>query len=439
MRIVRIMAASLALFGMAALPGCERPAPPPAAKSSRAFAPVRLDPEIAALYAERGHRPLWVAGGALKPEAEDLVRRIETATADGLDPAAYAAAELRSAVAGAADGDRRALAHADLLLTRALATYGRDLRRAPARGTTRYVDDGLAPEVPPARALLEEERLADGFRLNPLYEAMRRGVLAWHKANPRRSAGEEALVRANLERARAIPARQGRYVIVDIASARLWMIDGSKVEGPMRVIVGKPAMKTPDMAGLIRFVVLNPYWNMPPDLARERAKRVLREGAGWIGRERFQILSDWGDNPHVLKPGQVNWRAVAAGKTHLRMRQLPGGANVMGKIKFMMPNDLGIYLHDFPDKSLFGREDRSLSSGCIRVEDAPRLARWMFGGKAPGPSGPRPEQRVDLPEPVPVYISYFTALPDPARGIAFQPDIYGRDRAVVGAAQLSAR
>ena len=118
---------------------------------------------------------------------------------------------------------------------------------------------------------------------------------------------------------------------------------------------------------------------------------------------------------------------MASGKTSLRMRQRPGGGNVMGAMKFMLPNRLGIYLHDFPDKSLFARSDRRISSGCVRLEDAPRLARFLFGGAAPRPAGPAPEQRVDLPEPVPVYITYLTALPDPARGVALQRDVYARD------------
>jgi murein L,D-transpeptidase YcbB/YkuD len=109
------------------------------------------------------------------------------------------------------------------------------------------------------------------------------------------------------------------------------------------------------------------------------------------------------------------------------MRQRPGGANVMGAIKFMLPNRLGIYLHDFPDKRLFERSDRRLSSGCVRLADAPRLARFLFGGAPPRPAGAAPEQRVDLPEPVPVYITYLTALPDPAKGVAIQRDVYARD------------
>ena len=108
------------------------------------------------------------------------------------------------------------------------------------------------------------------------------------------------------------------------------------------------------------------------------------------------------------------------------MRQLPGGANVMGAVKFMMPNDLGIYLHDFPDKRLFGSADRHLSSGCVRLEDAARLARWLFGGSEPRAGRRAVEQSVDLPEPVPVYIVSLTAFPAPD-GISLRKDVYRLD------------
>jgi murein L,D-transpeptidase YcbB/YkuD len=115
------------------------------------------------------------------------------------------------------------------------------------------------------------------------------------------------------------------------------------------------------------------------------------------------------------------------------MRQLPGGGNVMGAMKFMMPNELGIYLHDYPDKSLFARAERRISSGCVRVEDAPRLAAWLFGGKAPTPQSSAPEQEVDLPEPVPVYITYLTMLPAKGGGLVFTGDPYKRDAAALAA------
>ena len=103
---------------------------------------------------------------------------------------------------------------------------------------------------------------------------------------------------------------------------------------------------------------------------------------------------------------------------------------MMGRIKFMMPNDLGVYLHDTPLRHFFARADRRISSGCVRLEDAPRLARWLFRPAAAARAA-RAEQRVDLPEAVPVYITYLTALPSrggdrvPARPLRSRPRAAG--------------
>ncbi|HLL30749.1 MAG TPA: L,D-transpeptidase family protein [Allosphingosinicella sp.] len=423
----------LAACENAVAPAAPAPATPRTAVDLR---PVKVSAEIAAFYRDRGSRPIWVDRQGPRPEALRLASEIARAADHGLDPELYGAAELAAALEAAKSGDPNARARADLLLSRAYPAFVRDLR-VPASGSAgvTWVDDELAPAAPEPRALLEAaadapdlaRHLAEATAMNPLYEALSRGYARRRAAGPRLSAAEEKAIRANLDRARLIPALPGRYVIVDSASARLWMIDGGKVEGPMRVIVGKPDMQTPTMAGYIRYVTLNPWWNVPPDLGRERAKRVLKSGPGILARENMELLSDWSDRPRVISASQVDWKAVASGKTSLRMRQRPGGANVMGAMKFMLPNRLGIYLHDYPDKSLFARSDRRISSGCVRLEDAPRLARFLFGGPEPRPAGSAPEQRVDLPQPVPVYITYLTALPDPARGLALQRDVYARD------------
>jgi len=237
----------------------------------------------------------------------------------------------------------------------------------------------------------------------------------------------QQLLRLNLERARALPAQLGRrYVLVDAAAARLWMYEDGQAVGSMRVVVGKPTEQTPMMAATMRYVTLNPYWNVPPDLVRRRiAPGVLSEGPGFIRSRRYEVLSDWSDNAQRLTPASVDWSAVASGRTEVRVRQLPGADNAMGRMKFMFPNDLGIYLHDTPDRSLLKEEGRLFSAGCVRVEDAPRLARWLFG-RAPQVRGTMPEQRVDLPEPVPVYITYLTVAPEP-QGVALRADVYNRD------------
>jgi murein L,D-transpeptidase YcbB/YkuD len=422
----------IAALSTATLQGCgneaARPVGEPAERPQRAAqAPVVVSADIAAAYAARGHRPLWLAGGKLSADGQRLLQRLATADVEGLDPSRYGLAEIQAAVA--APTDQASLARADLLLTRAFAAYLRDLHR-PVRGM-RYIDKEIAPGPVDPAAALASPKPADAARFNPLYEALRRAAVTWRASNPAASPSQQALVQANLQRARAIPAQTGRYIIVDTGSARLWMIDGDTVEGPMRTIVGRPDMQTPAIAGLIRYVTLNPYWNVPPDLARERARRVLKQGTGFLVRDRIEVLSDWGDNASIMKLAQVNWRAAADGKIKLRMRQLPGGGNVMGAMKFMMPNELGIYLHDFPDKALFARRERSISSGCVRVADAQRLAAWLFGGRAPQPRGAAPEQEVDLPEPVPVYLTYLTVLPAKGGGLLFEDDPYRRDQAAL--------
>jgi murein L,D-transpeptidase YcbB/YkuD len=205
------------------------------------------------------------------------------------------------------------------------------------------------------------------------------------------------------------------------------MIEDGRIQDTMRVVVGKSPMQSREMAGLIRYAALNPYWNLPPDLIRMRARNAAARGPRVITDERLQVLSDWTDDAQTLDPRRIDWSAVAAGRRLVNMRQLPGPQNMMGRVKFMLPNDLGVYLHDTPHRELFARADRRESSGCVRLEDAQRLGRWLFDGAMPQPNG-TPEQQVDLPRPVPVYITYLTVLPTGDGGLVFQRDSYRRDR-----------
>jgi murein L,D-transpeptidase YcbB/YkuD len=180
----------------------------------------------------------------------------------------------------------------------------------------------------------------------------------------------------------------------------------------------------------MRYASLNPYWNVPPDLTRTIvAKNVVKEGLTYLSERDYEVFADWNEDSPRLDPATVDWQAVADGTREVRVRRGPGPWNSMGAIKFMMPNDYGIYLHDTPDKSLFDKDDRWISNGCIRVEDAKRLSSWLFGDM-PTPTTGQPEERVDLAEPVPVYITYLTAGAD-SRGAVFRPDRYNRDPGVL--------
>jgi len=243
----------------------------------------------------------------------------------------------------------------------------------------------------------------------------------------------EHVVMINMERARRLPApgELKRHIIVDAGSAMVLMYDHDKLIGSMRAAVGAKDTQTPMMAALIRYANVNPYWNIPQSLqVKLIAPRVLEQGLKYLTDRHDQVFaSNASGNANPIDPATVDWQAVKDGTLTLRMRQGPGGGNSMGKIKFMMPNKFGIYLHDTPDKSVFDVDQRWISNGCIRLQDAPRLAAWLFGAMPKG-RDPDVEERVELPEPVPVFVTYLTveATPD---GIKFRADPYGRDPAVL--------
>ena len=204
---------------------------------------------------------------------------------------------------------------------------------------------------------------------------------------------------------------RGRYLLVDAASAQLFMIEDGEVRDSMRVIVGKPATQTPILASKIYYATLNPYWNVPTDLARTLiAPKVLAQGTKYLRDHNYQVLGGFDDGAPEISPDDVDWNAVAAGRTTVKVRQLPGPANSMGNIKFGFPNNDGIFLHDTPKKELFAVDQRNVSNGCVRLEDAPRLARWLLG-RDPGEFGSAPEEQVLLPQAVPIYITYLNEPP----------------------------
>ncbi len=243
------------------------------------------------------------------------------------------------------------------------------------------------------------------------------------------------VLKLNLERARRLPqvSESGRYVLVDAGSARLWMYENGKAVDSMKVIVGSQATETPMMAALMRFVSVNPWWNTPPDLAQKIiAPRVLEQGLTYLEERDYQVLSDWTDDAVPIEPASVDWRGVAAGKVQARLRRGPGPWNSMGDLKFNMPNDFGIYLHDVPEaeKTLFQADNRWISNGCIRLEDAERLAKWLFGDVPTAPTE-KVEQNVDLAQPMPVYVTYMTAEATADGGARFRADPYNRDPALL--------
>ena len=429
-RLVRPARLSLVAVALAA---AATAVPAPAAET--AFSTVAVaqpfgGQSLADFYAARGSRPLWLReNGGAGVEPMILLDYLRTADADGLASNNYPTAALAKAIRAARGGSSGQVRKADMMLSQAFVAYVRDLRRTPQVNIA-WVDPELKPKPPSPRQLLEaaadapnlEAWLAGMRFMHPIYAGLRNAIA--HGLGDR---AERQVLRLNLERARALPASNQRYIIVNATEQRLTMYENGEIVDSMRVVVGKPKNPTPMMAALIRFTSLNPYWYVPPDLAAERvAPNVLKQGLGYLKAQGYQLMSDWTDDASIIDPATIDWQAVADGTKEVRIRQLPGPANAMGKMKFMFPNAQGVYLHDTPQKELLTEASRMFSGGCVRLEDAPRLARWMYGEPLKAASK-APELRVDLPRPMPVYITYLTVMPSGTELATF-PDVYGRDR-----------
>jgi murein L,D-transpeptidase YcbB/YkuD len=388
--------------------------------------------DIAAFYRSRGGAPLWLSprSGAA---AQQLVQLLATAQADNLNPRRYNVRAIQRAVQDAYRGGPGATERAEAMLSAGFVAYARDQKHDPRIGIV-YVDSELRPAPPSARELLNDAAHASSLSeyvtqmewMNPIYVQLRQAIAS----RLYRSEGERRLLIANLERARALPAGNQRYVIVNPPAARLYMYENGHVVDSMRVVAGRPdpIAQTPMMNAFIRYVALNPYWNAPPDIAaRKLAPNVLQRGRTYLNEKGYEIVSGFGPDARVLNPMSVDWKGVVAGRVQVNMRQKPGPANSMGRMKFMFPNAQGIWLHDTPEKEKIEDAARLQSNGCVRLEDAPRFERWLFNGRAPKAQGARPEQKVNLPALVPIYITYLTAVPS-GTSIVYFDDFYGRDR-----------
>jgi murein L,D-transpeptidase YcbB/YkuD len=407
------------------------PAAAAATVSAATLAPALAVDRFAAA---RGEQPLWLRDGVQGPAVQRLLQVLRRSPIDGFARGPELADAAAAMLKQARTGDRAAAREAERLLSSAWVLYVQALRW-PTAGMI-YADPALAPRIPTPAAVLAdaaaapslEQHVAQLSSVNPLYAELRQAALA---------TGDQALrakLQVNLDRARALPAG-GRHVLVDLASQRLWMMDGGRAVDSMRVVVGKPVMPTPLLAGTIRRATLNPYWNVPADLVRKSvAASALKSGPGTLAERGYEVLSGWDADARIISAEVIDWKAVAAGEAEARVRQRPGAGNMMGAIKFEFAEREGIYLHDTPDKSLFSQVARTASSGCVRLEDAARLGRWLLG-REPVPVGRAPEQEVALPRPVPVYVTYLTVRPEGGE-LRVAEDIYGLD---ARAARLAAR
>jgi murein L,D-transpeptidase YcbB/YkuD len=239
----------------------------------------------------------------------------------------------------------------------------------------------------------------------------------------------------NLERRRWMPDQFGeRYVAVNLADFHLQVIEQGQVVFDTPVVIGAPLSRTPVFTADLTYLVLNPFWYVPPSIATNELLPKAQADPGYLASNGFELLSDWHDEATVLDPLSVDWASLSPDNFPYKLRQRPGPTNALGRLKFIMQNPFNVYLHDTPERGLFARAQRSFSHGCIRVADPEGLADvllrrqddWSRAKLQTAIASGR-DTFVGLAEPIPVHITYLTAWVDEQRQVHFREDVYGRD------------
>jgi murein L,D-transpeptidase YcbB/YkuD len=223
-------------------------------------------------------------------------------------------------------------------------------------------------------------------------------------------------IAANMERYRWMPRALGdKYVFVNVPSFRLDAYDDAKKVMEMKVIVGAEFenRNTPTFSDSMQYVVFRPYWNATDSIMEKELWPKVESDPTFLERNDYEIYTEGGEQ---------------------RIRQKPGDKNALGHVKFMFPNTFSIYMHDTPEHTLFAKDVRAFSHGCIRLEKPEEMAKWVLGwtdeqvfqAMQNGPD----DRHVRLKKKVPVYIVYFTTFMRDGR-LHFGNDLYGRDRPLV--------
>lgn len=225
--------------------------------------------------------------------------------------------------------------------------------------------------------------------------------------------------------------RGARHVLVNLTDFHARIVDDGKVTFMTRSVVGKNQSdrRSPEFSDVMEHMVINPTWNVPRSIATKEYLPMLKRNPHAVG---YLKLIDGRGN--VVNRGNVDFSRYSAKTFPFDIKQPPGNSNALGLVKFMFPNRHNIYLHDTPAKSLFSRESRAFSHGCIRLQQPFDFAYTLLSVQQSNPKqffhsilDTGRETQVDLKQPIPVHIIYRTAFTNAKGPVQYRRDVYGRD------------
>jgi len=237
-------------------------------------------------------------------------------------------------------------------------------------------------------------------------------------------------IKINLDLWRKLPRNLGdKYILVNVPAFKLYGVENNQKLLDMRVIVGRLDWNTPVFSEYMEYVVVNPFWNIPSSIFADEVLPEIKKDPDYLKKKNIEVVSL--SNASVENTEYVNWYEVDPKNFNYRLRQQPGAANPLGRLKFMLPNKHSVYLHDTPTKSLFNRSNRRFSHGCIRIEKPLDLADFVFNDdnawdaqKVQNAINSGASNNIYLKQPIPVHILYFTVWVEDNGSIHFRDDVY---------------
>lgn len=398
--------------------------------------------ELERAYAGRDWAPLWSSDGIPTASSRAMIEALRHVGERGLDPRDYDVERLgKLATDGLGNPGARAefdatLSVASLRVLRALRTGRVAGHESSSRTRQDSVDfaatlGALASSAAPSEVLDAQE---------PQFDQYRRLKAAYSTYATLPETDSEAVSRAkaialSLERWRQLPqSASPTQIIVNIPAFQLQVLqaDGDSIAEVLKmdVVVGTAFKnETPAFSDSMRYIIFAPFWEVPASIARSELVNIGLRDPYLLTVNNYQIVNL---KSRVLPATLASVRAVKAGTA--RIRQLPGGTNSLGRVKFMFPNQYDIYLHDSPMQEAFSLLRRDVSHGCIRLSDPAALARLLLRDQTGWDSTAvdkalalKSPLRVNLTRAVPVHLLYATAVVEKDGRVTFHDDIYGRD------------
>ncbi|MEO8100212.1 MAG: L,D-transpeptidase family protein [Acidobacteriota bacterium] len=409
-----------------------------------AAAPEKERAELERFYQAATFAPVWMQGKSLSSLGEEAVLVLNAAGTRGLRPQDYTHGLEFFNIDSA-----EAAARMDVAVTRNLLRLASDVRFGrlnPGIYATQHdAEDRKAPLAEVLWGIAHDPGgIEVGFeKLDPPFADYKRLVAALGHyqalavSDPSKLA-QVGQIERTMERWRWLPHAFHRSpILVNVPEAQLRALDDSNnVALQMRVVVGQTKTPTPLFTADMTYVIFGPYWNVPSSILLKEIVPDIKKDARYLSKNSYEVVDSAGKV--VPAEEEVSGETLAglqSGK--LRVRQVPGGKNALGRVKFMFPNQNDVYLHDTPSQNTFTRIRRDVSHGCIRVQKPQELAEWVLRDEEGWTSEmiaaalkETNSQRANIKESIPVFILYHTVTVDEDGTVHFWPDIYKHDAAL---------